>query len=242
MTLLASLAVTLVVWAVSMIRSLRWRALVYGLPLPITVVLLATPVAVDGGQLLGLVALNAFFSVVTVVHHRLGRHIVVADLAGIAVYLALGLLTARWGPVPFWPVLGAVTVLWACVTLRLPPPHRDARAQPPPSTLLAAVKLGTVFSAALLIVALGGLLKGLIVTFPYSGVLVVLESRDQLAGFSRHFARNSISLVAYFTAYHLLQDHSQPLALTAAWAAFTAVLLTLHLPPAHHRGRGHEHA
>ena len=54
---------------------------------------------------------------------------------------------------------------------------------------------------ALLMVGLGQLLQGMVVTFPYSGVLVVVETRRDLVEFRAHFARNSLALLAFFTAY-----------------------------------------
>ena len=61
MTLSAVLLVTAVVWAVSVIRSVRLRALVYSLPLPMTLALVTTDHRVDGAQVLGVLGLNLFF-------------------------------------------------------------------------------------------------------------------------------------------------------------------------------------
>ena len=66
MTWSAVLLVTAVVWAVSVIRSVRLRALVYSLPLPMTLALLTTDYPVGGAQVLGVVGLNLFFVTVAV--------------------------------------------------------------------------------------------------------------------------------------------------------------------------------
>jgi hypothetical protein len=228
MTFFTALLVALLVWAVSSIRSIRWRSLVYSLPLPISLLLVTTSVRVDGGQLLGVVAIALFISVVDLTHNRLGRHILLADAAGIAAYIGLSLVIAAFETIPFWPVLIAVTALWGAATLLAPPAGQDVKAAPSPRPG-APVKLATVFGASLLMVAFGNLLKGLIVTFPYSGVLVVIETRDHLTAFSRNFTRNSISLVAFFTGYHLLQAQGRPWALAAAWTAFAVCVGLLHL-------------
>jgi hypothetical protein len=69
----------------------------------------------------------------------------------------------------------------------------------------------------------------MVVTFPYSGVLVVIEARRDLVEFRTHFARNSLALLAFITAYYLAQEASRYLAITVAWAAFLACALLLHL-------------
>lgn len=66
----------------------------------------------------------------------------------------------------------------------------------------------------------------------YSGVLVAVEARRQLAEFSRHFARNSLALIGFLAGQHYLQDPSPALALAAGWAAFALVSAALHLPRA----------
>ncbi|MET7969572.1 hypothetical protein [Micromonospora sp. NPDC005305] len=99
-----------------------------------------------------------------------------------------------------------------------------------PAGLAAPVKLAVIFVGALLTGLLGELLRGMVVTFPYSGVLVAVEARRQLAEFSRHFARNSLALVGFLAGHHYLQDTSPVLALAAGWAAFALVAGALHLP------------
>ncbi|MBM0279591.1 hypothetical protein, partial [Micromonospora tarensis] len=99
-----------------------------------------------------------------------------------------------------------------------------------PDRLPALLKLVVIFVAAVLTALLGAVLRGMVVTFPYSGVLVAVEARRQLAEFSRHFARNSLALVGFLAAYHYLQDVSPVVALGAGWVAFAVVAVALHLP------------
>ena len=91
-------------------------------------------------------------------------------------------------------------------------------------------KLLVIFVGAVLTVLFGQLLQGMVVTFPYSGVLVAVETRRTLPEFSRHFARNSIALVAFTAGYYWLQANPEPVALAGAWAAFAIVALLLQLP------------
>ncbi|MCF0096114.1 hypothetical protein [Micromonospora sp. MH99] len=262
MTLSAVLLVTAVVWAVSVIRSIRLRALVYSLPLPMTLALVSTPYGVGGAQVLGVLGLNLFFVTVAVTHQRLRWPILLADGAGIAVYVALstGLLAVD---IPFEAALAATLVLWLAAMLLL---RRRARTRVTPAAvageadaavggpgavggagsdagsgaetsaggrpdgLPALLKLLVIFVGAILTALLGAVLRGMVVTFPYSGVLVAVEARRQLFEFSGHFARNSLALVGFLTAYHYLQDVSSAVALGTGWAAFAVVAAVLHLP------------
>ncbi|MEU1360952.1 hypothetical protein ABZ356_14055 [Micromonospora zamorensis] len=247
MTWSAVLLVTAVVWAVSVIRSVRLRALVYSLPLPMTLVLVSTDNnRVEGAQLLGVLGLNLFFVTVAVTHHRLRWPILLADAAGIAVYVALsaGLLAVV---IPFEMALVGTLVLWLAAMLLLRRRARLNAAAPAapaddpaaavetsnggrPDGLPPLLKLVVIFVGAILTALLGAVLRGMVVTFPYSGVLVAVEARHQLREFSRHFARNSLALVGFLTAYHYLQDVSSAVALGAGWAAFAVVAAALHLP------------
>ncbi|MGV9810203.1 hypothetical protein, partial [Micromonospora chersina] len=130
MTWSAVLLVTAVVWAVSVLRSVRLRAFVYSLPLPMTLALVTTGHPVEGAQLLGVVGLNLFFLTVTLTHRRLRWPILLADLAGVAVYVALsaGVLAVPV-PVPFEAALAGTVTLWALAMLLLR--RRSATAPPP---------------------------------------------------------------------------------------------------------------
>ncbi|WP_435207555.1 hypothetical protein [Micromonospora sp. bgisy143] len=233
MTWSAVLLVTAVVWAVSVIRSVRLRALVYSLPVPMTLALVTTGYRVDGAQLLGVLGLNLFFVTVAVTHQRLRWPILLADGAGIGGYLALsaGLVAVD---VPFEAALAGTLVLWVAAMLL-----RRRRARPSPVAPASAegrnglpvlLKLVVIFVGAILTALLGAVLRGMVVTFPYSGVLVAVEARHQLSEFTGHFARNSLALVAFLSAYHYVQDVSTAGALGAGWAAFAVVAAALHLP------------
>lgn len=248
MTVAAVLLVTAVVWAISLIRSVRLRALVYSLPVPMTLALATTGFRVDGAQVLGVVALNVFFLTVSVLHHRLGWHILVADLLGVAAYLLLSAVLLRVGPVPFAGALAGTLAGWlgAMLVLRRGPPPGPPRpvgasggaeragdagrtGNAGREALAPPVKLLVILCGALSTVLLGDLLRQMVVTFPYSGVLVAVEARRDLPEFTRHFARNSLGLVAFVAGFHWLQDQSRPVALGGAWMAFALVALALQL-------------
>jgi hypothetical protein len=238
MTLLTGAVVTVVVWAVSLVGSVRLRALIYSLPLPISLVLLTTHLRVGAQHLVGVVLLNVFVATVAWVHHRLRWHILLADLAGIVAYVAGSWAILRAGRLPFVPVLAATITLWVIVValdqqLARRRPVRtqplQARTAPGRSALRTLGQLLVLALGALAMVGLGQYLQGMVVTFPYSGVLIVIETRRDLVEFRAHFARNSIALLAFVTAYYFTQDVSRYLAVTAGWAALLACALLLHL-------------
>ncbi|MEU5565360.1 hypothetical protein [Micromonospora musae] len=233
---------TAVVWVVSVIRSVRVRAFVYSLPLPMTLALVTTGHPVDGAQLVGVAGLNLFFIVVALTYRRLRWPILIADAAGVAAYVALSLGVLAV-PIPFEAALVGVLVAWAATMTALW--YRARAATPAVSvaesgaaptatgrrdSLAAPAKLVVIFVGAVLTGLLGELLRGMVVTFPYSGVLVAVEARRQLVEFSRHFARNSLALVGFLTGYHYVQDTSPAAALAVAWLAFALISVALHLP------------
>src|SRR5262245_14074108 len=112
MNLLSAALVAVTVLTIATVRSIRWRALVYAMPVPITLVLLTTSARVDGSQLLGVLLLNVFVAVVALLHGRARWHILLADAAGVAVYLGVGWPIAQLSPIPFLPVLAAVCPMW----------------------------------------------------------------------------------------------------------------------------------
>jgi hypothetical protein len=241
MTLAGVLLVTVVVWAISAIRSVRLRAFVYSLPLPVTLALVTTGSRVDGGQVLGVVGLVLFFLTVGWLHRRWRWPILLADAAGIGVYVALAAAVQAAGPVPFRPALAGVLAAWAVTMLvlrRRPAPEPAAAA---PGGLPPLARPFVIFAGAAVTALLGQALRGMVVTFPYAGVLTAVETRRDLLVFTRHFARNSVALVAFVAGYHQFQHGPQPVALLAGWAAFGVTALALHGPgwlPARRLGGG----
>jgi hypothetical protein len=114
MTLLTAAVVTLVVWAVSLVRSVPARALIYSLPVPITLVLVTTGIPVGAEHLLGVVLLNAFVAVVAWLHSR-GLHILLADLGGVVAYVGGSWALLRLGHLPFRSTLVLTLIAWTLV-------------------------------------------------------------------------------------------------------------------------------
>lgn len=220
MTPLAAVAVALVVWSVGLIRAVRVRALVYSLPIPMSLVLANGKVHVDGTQIVGVLLLVAFFAATAVLHARLHwpavPAVIVATLGYVAVAWALPHRLA------LLPCLAAVTALWLAGVLRWRTASAPAADRPPadrPWVLLLA-KLAAVLAATFAVVWLAGFLAGFVVTFPYSGVLVAVELRRELEAFTRAFARTAIALVAFVAGFAAGQQHGTAAGLAAGWLAY----------------------
>jgi hypothetical protein len=228
-TVLSAAVIAVVVWAIGLIGPTRWRALVYALPIPVTAVMASTDLGVDARTLLGIGALCAFIVAVTWLHDRLGWPVLLADAAAAALYVGLGGLIARLPALPFWPVLGGLLVVWAATAaLVLARPGLTRPVTPRTLSLPGSLlKLAGVFAAALAMVALGGFLRGLVVTFPYSGVLVVVDARDRLPSFARHFLLASPGLLMFLAGFHLGEGWGRPAAIAAGWVATLSCAVVL---------------
>jgi hypothetical protein len=228
-TLLACLLVTAVVWTISLMPSVRLRAFVYSLPLPITLVLAATDIRADGTQFFGVALLVAFVGLVSVLHERLGWPIPLADLGGLAGYVGVSMIFGLLPTLPLGLALPAVLVAWMIAITLLKPWHTARTTIEQSQRLPALTKLAIVFAAALLTTQIAALLRGLVVTFPYSGVLVVIETRNHLLDFSKQFTMNSIGLITFLTGFIAVQDQSRTAALATAWAAYAVTIALLAL-------------
>ncbi|WP_018351850.1 hypothetical protein [Longispora albida] len=229
MSLLGALLIAVVVWTIGLIRSVRWQAFVYSLPIPITLVLATTSITVTSAQLFGVITLNVFFGVVTLAHHYLGWNILLADALAIGAYVGLSWSFGLLPELGFWWVLAGVTALWVLAQLLLATTAADPeRERPGREQLHWAAKFGLVLAGSLLMSLLGGLLNGFVVTFPYSGVLAAIEVRRDIREFARHFARNSVCLLGFFAAFYAVQDTSRLAAFAAGWAGFGLCAGLLH--------------
>lgn len=226
MNVWAFVAITLVVWAVTTIRSPGLRATLYSLPIPMSLaIVLVDADPPSGNQLLGVFLLVAFFSTVRTLSLRMSNVLAVAiSTAG---YLAVTVTIERLVQLPWTVAYVLAPLLWAlgiALTNSLRPDAADRSTGA--SERVAPALLGSALATAVSF-ALGSSLGGFIVTFPYSGVAVALLWRDDRRAFCQKLARRSIGLYVFLGVYHEVSGlHSLGVSLAAAWAAF---LLTLAL-------------
>lgn len=210
MTALSAVCIGLFVWAVGLLTSVRARAAAYTLPIPMTVVLLAGDITVSADQLFGLVLLNAFFYTVALLCRFSALNQAFCVLAAAAVYIGLSIAISHAPRVTFWPVALAYVCIWLAVVAYLRVTYfSHSRASGP--QLLPTFSfteqgrrialIGISCSAALMAAHLMG---GLVVTFPFAGILVAWElERTKTYAFACEFQLTSFALFAFFTFMYI---------------------------------------
>jgi len=225
MTWYASIAIIVVVWSVSRIRSSGLQALIYSLPIPITIVMGTMHLSVTSDQIFGVGALVVYFVVVSVTRPVTGRYPSV--LLGVAAYVLIALVVAALPDVPIpvataivvggWLVHAAVSLMRGLLIVERPP-------APKVGLGTEVGRVGILAVATFALVWIGNALGGLSTTFPYSGVLVSVSESGPTLPFTRQFALASVALVAYFVAWSAVQDHVELLpCILVAWAAYGLV-------------------
>lgn len=218
MILLRTAAVILVVWGLGAFRDPRTRSLVYILPIPMTVVLVASGGRTYPQQVLGVLLVAVFFFVAQAVQRRTGRTTVTLA-AGLVTYLAAAALL-RHLPSPGLPTALVATLAGLALLITA---QRSTEGTSPalPQSLREWRRFVVIAVTAVAATALGGLLGSLVVTFPYSGIPLVVDARHHLRPIARNVTRNCLALTAFFTAAITVQDHLPfPVTLLAAWTAF----------------------
>jgi hypothetical protein len=208
------------------LRSPPLRALVYSLPLPLSIALLATGGHVDGSNVIGLGLLVGFLWLVRLLYARTGS-IAGADLLAAGAYLCLGwLMTSQLRP-GFALSATVFGLGWLIFALWHRPGPIPAST---PSPVAVRAKGITVFGLSLLLLSARSLLAGTVVTFPFSGVFAVVEARENLEQLAAVFSRNSIAILSLLIAVRRTQPSLGIWrALLVGWSAYVAVLATLAL-------------
>lgn len=236
-----TLAIIAIVWLIGILTDSRWRALAYSLPIPMTIVLVATGEPVEARHTLGVVLLAAFFRCAVWLRDGRGLGMAAVVAGAVALYVAAGFAVAQWWPAPMAVSTGvslAVIAWWlrrdaaASATAAATVNDEPAAGGLAVARLLDPVRLVVITTAASLAALLGSALGPLVVTFPYSGLPLLVDGRDVLRGLSRGVTRNAVALVAFFAAVDVVQDAvARPLAIGTGWMAFavTAVIVNWRL-------------
>lgn len=217
----AVVAITAVVWLIMSVRSPRLRAVLYSLPIPITIALLAGSSTRPGGQYLGVVLLVAFMYAVALLEPRLGRIWSVAtSLFG---YVAIAVAVHRWIALSAGVAFGVSTVALAIIWFfkrQRPLSARESSDQVRPG----AVEYAAVPVVTMGIWVLGSVLGPFLITFPYSGVPTALAIRSGRLLFAANFANQAWLLLGFLGLFHVLRaDLTKWAALGLAWMAFLLV-------------------
>jgi hypothetical protein len=220
----ASIAAVIV--TMSVLRNPALKALVYSLPLPLSIALVATGGHVDGSSVMGLALLVSFLWLVRLLYGRTGS-IAGSDLLAAVSYLGLSWLLTRL----FRPGFADAATLFGLGWLVFAFVHRPGPPHVAPQRRVdVRAKGAVVFGLSLLLLSARNLLAGAVVTFPFSGVFAVVEARENLAQLAAVFTRNSIAILALLIAVHATQRRLGlwP-ALLVGWSAYLVVMAALML-------------
>jgi hypothetical protein len=205
--LLLGAYISILVLVSGLLPSLRWRAIAYSLPLPISAVILEQQTDVGVEQFVGVGLLAAFLWCAALAVRFVG-HIPSVGV-GVGMYV-LGAAVLSRTPDPWlWGVALLMAVAWVYSVrwwgLR---PWRDEEA---PTHQLGWVRAVIVIVSTYGALLLGGLIGGFLVTFPFAGTIVALDNRYSLKPFARNFTLFGIpALITYMAIVMASQQAGLP--------------------------------
>lgn len=224
LNLVSALAIGGVITGLAAIREVRLKALLYVLPIPISIGLIATHGHVSGANIIGLGLIWGFLLLTWYLIDRLRLPVLLADVLASVAYVIIGYGLIRLVRLPFWALTCLFVIMWALLTMYY---HRHLTAEkvPKPSALPPILKGSGASAIAFVLFTLKDLLAGVVVTFPFNGVFAVIEVRRHLEQFVRSVIRNSLAIGALFVSMYYLQSRlSFAINLLMGWIAFTIVL------------------
>jgi len=234
------IGVSLQTTLLAFVRSPRWKALLYSLPVPFTLANLSLGQPVNVTHAAGMLNLILYLNMVRWLHKGLRLHIVPAITLSAGLYVAIG---ATLNAV--LPDTGAAFWVTVCVSaavsliLLFAVPHREEEGHR--SELPVPVKAGAVTGVVVVIVLLKRLLGGFMTTFPMVGVVGAYESRKSLWTLARQGPVLVLSLVAMMSIMRLTQNYTgRPFALSlaAGWFGWLGVTIPVTITRWRREGAG----
>jgi hypothetical protein len=220
--ILSAFIIGLVISAMALVKNTRLKALIYTLPIPITVTYIGTGGNVGTHHVIGLFLVNVFLWGVYVLSVW-KINIFLSDVIAALAYTGAGYLVINFIELPFrWTAL-VYAVLW--LTFVLFYQNRDQKEEPQStSKVKPTIKFTIVSIVAYVLLSLKNYLSGIVVTFPFSGVFAVVEGRHMLKQLAATFTRNSIAILAMFMVLYVLRHLNMGIGISIGWLAYLAVL------------------
>ena len=230
-TVVMAIAIGSIIVAISMVKNRKVKTVIYSLPIPLTLTLIASQKGVDASHVVGLFLVVGFLWSVNLLR-KLGATIIVADVCSVVMYVFLGyaLLQLVTGENLSFTFLTSLFVLaWMLFALFVA--YGKYTSKNPPGkrwNVNPLVKGSMITLVAMVLLTFVGLLKGIVVTFPFAGIFAVFEMRNQLDTLATEFTKNSIAILALFIAlYLLIPILGMYPAIGIGWAVYTVVLLAV---------------
>jgi hypothetical protein len=225
-----ALVIGVVIAVIASVKGSRTKALIYSLPIPMSLALIATGGNVDTSHIIGLLIVTLFLWLVTYLSSR-GVHIVIADIVSATAYIGVGYVVITYTHIPFYIAVATYALLWLLfISLYREKKFKESKKKI--AKISPIIKFPIVSVVAFALLNLKTLLSGVVVTFPFSGVFAVIETQNILRTLSATFARNSLGMLIFFTTIHIADGCNLVLKLAIGWAVYlvTLKLITTFVP------------
>jgi hypothetical protein len=222
LNILMALIIAGIIVVIAMVKTPKMKAIVYGLPIPITVALIASQKGVNESHIIGLGLLVGFLWLVKFLQAR-GWHVIFADLIAAIAYVSIGYVLVKFTAVSFEFAVFLYVIAWgAFVTLSKR--RKIEQTQFSSKRVSLWLRAIIVFCIAYFLLETKDFLSGIIVTFPFSGVFAVIEMKENLNTLAREFTKNSIAILAFFIAvWATMNLWGIMMAILVGWAVYAVV-------------------
>ena len=218
----SAIAIGLIIATMAYIKNSHLKALVYSLPIPITIALVATGGKVNITNIVGLFLLSLFLWFVWLLNDR-GINVFVADIIAALSYVLGGYVVIKHINIPFYLGVFLYLVIWFSFLILyrnrvvIEKKKQDPKIKPEIKGVIVTV-------LAYFLLSLKTYLSGIIVTFPFSGVFAVIEGKHILETLASVFSRNSIAILMMFVTIYTLGKVNLGLKIIAGWIVYIIVL------------------
>jgi hypothetical protein len=206
--IITALSIALIIVIISLVKNSTIKAIVYGLPIPITLATIALQRGVDTTHIIGLFLLTGFLWLVYKLNQmKIG--IYTSNILASIAYVVLGYFFINFidtNGTTFGILCASYFILWLIFVLRVDFSKQKSNISKR-KKVSVFVKGPTVFVVANFLLFMKNLLGGIITTFPFSGVFTVVEMRDDLEVLSKEFTKNSVAILAFFIVLYFTYEH-----------------------------------
>jgi len=221
---LSALAVGIIIGWMARIPNVRLKAAIYTLPIPISIALLATRQKINSSEVIGIMLVCGFIWLTRLLHEVFRISILIADMIGAALYVALGYVFIKLIHLSFPTVIVIYLLLWL-ILIGFFHKHATEEKSVKPSAISPVIKGAATTVISFVMFSLKDTLAGIVVTFPFSGVFAVAETKGHLEVFFRVVVRNSLAIIGLFISMYSLQIHlNLVINLIIGWAVYFVIL------------------
>jgi hypothetical protein len=221
MTIIMAGIIAIVITFMSKIQNGKLKAVIYSLPLPISLSLLAIGTQVESNHITGLILLAGFLWSTYFLYVKCHQSILMSDVISAVIYIIIGYATKETSRIDFWWMFFAYSILWF-IFLNFYHPKQEFGTK---SSTNIIIKGSTVFITSFVLLSLKSFLSGFIVTFPYSGIFAVKESKDTLYSLAAEFTKNSIAILIFFATIKIsFEKLGLPISIGLGWIIYLPTL------------------